>query len=107
MTTFCETFFDNVRVPKENFVGEVNKRLEHGQGAARLRAHLHRPPKLSAYALARLKLLAERMGAFEDAAFRDRYTRLRLDLADHRWRSTRPMSKSSAAASCSAPMSPC
>ena len=36
---FCEVFFDNVRVPKENLVGQPNKGWDHGQGAARLRAH--------------------------------------------------------------------
>jgi len=41
-------------------------------------------PRQSAYALARLKMLAERVGAWEDEVFQDRYTRLRLDLEDHK-----------------------
>jgi alkylation response protein AidB-like acyl-CoA dehydrogenase len=41
-------------------------------------------PKQSSYALARLKQLAERMGVSDDPGFHDRYTRLRLDLADYR-----------------------
>ena len=32
----------------------------------------------------RLKLLAERMGVWDDEVFQDRYTRLRLDLEDHK-----------------------
>jgi alkylation response protein AidB-like acyl-CoA dehydrogenase len=39
-------------------------------------------PKLAAYALGRLRLLAERMGISDDPAFEDRYVRLRLELAD-------------------------
>jgi alkylation response protein AidB-like acyl-CoA dehydrogenase len=39
-------------------------------------------PRQSAYALSRLKLLAERMGVWEEAEFQDRYARLRLELED-------------------------
>ncbi len=81
---FCETFFDNVRVPAKNLVGEVN----HGWTMAKALLGFERiflgSPRQSAHALTRLRLLAERMGVWEDMAFQDRYTRLRLDLADHR-----------------------
>ena len=81
---FCETFFDNVRVPRENLVGEVN----HGWTMAKALLGFERifigSPKQSAYALARLRRLADRIGAWDDVAFQDRYRRLRLDLADHR-----------------------
>jgi len=81
-TDFCEVFFDNVRAPAENVVGEVdqgwnvakavlgNERLFLG-GATR--------PEI---AIGRLERLAESRGAFEDPAFRSRYARLRLDLYD-------------------------
>ena len=39
-------------------------------------------PRQSAYALSRLKILADRMGAGEDPLFQDRYTKLRLELED-------------------------
>ena len=41
---FCQVFFDNVRVPRDALVGELERRLDRGQGAARLRAALHRQP---------------------------------------------------------------
>ena len=41
-------------------------------------------PRQSSYALSRLRMLAERMGVWEDEGFQDRYTRLRLDLEDHK-----------------------
>ncbi|MGH7120909.1 MAG: acyl-CoA dehydrogenase family protein [Acetobacteraceae bacterium] len=81
---FCEIFFDNVRVPCDNLVGEIN----HGWTMAKALLGFERlllgSPRQASYALARLRLLAERMGVADDPAFRDRYTRLRLDLADHR-----------------------
>jgi alkylation response protein AidB-like acyl-CoA dehydrogenase len=39
---------------------------------------------MSSYALGRLKQIADRMGAWEDPTFVERFTRLRLDLADLR-----------------------
>jgi alkylation response protein AidB-like acyl-CoA dehydrogenase len=81
---FCETFFDNVRVPKGNLVGEVNKGWTMAKALLGFERIFIGSPKQSAYALARLKLLAEHMGVSEDPAFLDRYTRFRLDLADYR-----------------------
>ena len=79
---FCEVFFDNVRVPKDNLVGEVNKGWTMAKALLDFERIAIGSPKLSSYALGRLKLLAERMGVAEDPVFRDRYTALRLDLAD-------------------------
>jgi len=80
---FCEVFFDDVRVPRENLVGEPNK----GWGMAKALLGFERiflgSPRQSGYALGRLRLLAERMGVWEDDTFRDRYLRLRMDLEDH------------------------
>jgi alkylation response protein AidB-like acyl-CoA dehydrogenase len=81
---FCETFFDNVRVPRENLVGEVNKGWSMAKALLGFERIYIGSPKMSSYALGRLKQLAERVGVWEDKAFQDRYTRLRLDLADHR-----------------------
>jgi alkylation response protein AidB-like acyl-CoA dehydrogenase len=79
---FCEVFFDNVRVPKENLVGQPNKGWDMAKALLGFeRIHLG-SPRQSAYALARLKLLAERMRVWEEAAFQDQYARLRLDLED-------------------------
>ncbi len=81
---FCEVFFDHVRVPAENLVGEVNQGWTMAKALLGFERIFLGAPKQSQYALARLKQLAARMGVWEDAAFQDRYTRLRLDLADLR-----------------------
>ncbi len=41
-------------------------------------------PRQSGYALSRLRMLAEHMGMDEDPQFAERYTRLRMDLEDHK-----------------------
>lgn len=79
---FCEVFFDNVRVPAENLVGEVNRGWDMAKALLGFERIFIGAPRQSAYALSRLKLLAERMGVAEEPAFADRYARLRLDLED-------------------------
>ena len=81
---FCEVFFDNVRVPRENLVGEPNKGWSMAKALLGFERIFLGSPRQSGYALARLKLLAERLGISRDADFQDRYTRLRLDLEDHK-----------------------
>src|SRR4051794_12951604 len=79
---FCEVFFDNVRVPKENLVGQPNRGWDMAKALLGFeRIHLG-SPRQSAYALARLRQLAERMGVWGDPTFQDRYAQLRLDLED-------------------------
>jgi len=79
---FCEVFFDNVRVPKENLVGQLNKGWDMAKALLGFERIFIGSPRQSAYALSRLKILAERMGVWEDETFQDRYARLRLDLED-------------------------
>ncbi|ONG48364.1 acyl-CoA dehydrogenase [Pseudoroseomonas deserti] len=81
---FCEVFFDNVRVPAENLVGEVNKGWSMAKALLGFERIFLGSPRQSGYALARLRTLAERMGVFEEPDFQDRYIRLRCDLEDHK-----------------------
>ena len=79
---FCETFFDHVRVPRENLVGQLNKGWDMAKALLGFERIFIGSPRQSAYALSRLKILAERMGVWEEAEFQDRYARLRLELED-------------------------
>jgi hypothetical protein len=79
---FCEVFFDDVRVPKENLVGQPNKGWDMAKALLGFERIFLGAPRQSAYALSRLKLLAERMGVADDPVFQDRYARLRLELED-------------------------
>jgi len=79
---FCEVFFDNVRVPAGNLVGESNKGWTMAKALLGFeRIHLG-SPKQSAHALERLKLLGERMGVSEEPGFQDSFARLWLELED-------------------------
>ena len=80
---FCEVFFDGVRVPRANLVGEPNQGWTMAKALLGFeRIHLG-SPRQSSLALRRLKVLAQRMGVSDDPEFQERYTRMRLDLADH------------------------
>ena len=79
---FCEVFFDNVRVPARNLVGTPNRGWDMAKALLSFERIYLGSPRLSAYAFARLRQLAERMGVWEDAAFQETYGRLRLDLED-------------------------
>lgn len=81
---FCEVFFDNVRVPKDNLVGEVNRGWTMAKALLGFERIFLGSARQSAYALTRLRQLAERVGVAENPVFADRYTQLRLDLADHK-----------------------
>jgi alkylation response protein AidB-like acyl-CoA dehydrogenase len=79
---FAEVFFDNVRVPRENLVGEPNKGWTYAKALLGFERIFLGSPRQSSHALARLRLLAGRMGAWEDPVFSDRYARLRMELED-------------------------
>jgi alkylation response protein AidB-like acyl-CoA dehydrogenase len=81
---FCEVFFDNVRVPKDQIVGAVDKGWTMAKNLLSFERIGIGSPRQSGYALQRLKLLAEHMGLEDDPQFLDRYTRLRMDLEDHK-----------------------
>jgi alkylation response protein AidB-like acyl-CoA dehydrogenase len=81
---FCEVFFDNVSVPKDNLVGELNQGWTMAKALLGFERIFLGSPRQSAHALGRLRQLAEQIGCWNNPAFRDRYVRLHLDLADHK-----------------------
>lgn len=83
-TDFCEVFFDNVRVPAENLVGEVDKGWNVAKSVLGHERIFLGAPTRPEIAIDRLEKLATARGAFSDPAFRSRYAKLRLDLYDLR-----------------------
>lgn len=81
-TDFCEVFFDNVRVPAENLVGEVDKGWNVAKSVLGHERIFLGAPTRPEIAIERLEKLATARGAFSDPAFRSRYAKLRLDLYD-------------------------
>ncbi|OGA47502.1 MAG: acyl-CoA dehydrogenase [Betaproteobacteria bacterium RIFCSPLOWO2_12_FULL_62_13] len=79
---FCEVFFENVRVPQANLVGGLNR----GWTVAKALLSFERvnigSPRRPQYALTRLAQLARAKGLFDDPGFVDKFTTLRLDMAD-------------------------
>jgi alkylation response protein AidB-like acyl-CoA dehydrogenase len=79
---FAQVFFDDVRVPLDALVGELNKGWTIAKallGFERLGIGSPRRPR---YAFTRLEKVAKSRGLMEEPAFADRFTQLRLDLAD-------------------------
>ena len=79
---FCEVFFDQVRVPRANVVGELNG----GWGIAKALLGFERlfsgSPKHANHALQQIFSIARQRGLLADPAFADRLAELRLDAAD-------------------------
>ena len=81
-TDFCEVFFDDVRVPVENVVGEIDQGWDVAKsvlGHERIFLGATTRPEI---AMERLEKLARARGAFDDPAFLSRYARHRLDIYD-------------------------
>ncbi|BCH31616.1 acyl-CoA dehydrogenase [Mesorhizobium sp. L-8-10] len=81
-TDFCEVFFDNVRVPVENVVGEVDQGWNVAKSVLGHERIFLGAPTRPEIAIERLEKLAGARGAFNDPAFLSRYARHRLDLYD-------------------------
>ncbi len=79
---FCEVFLENVRVPRANLVGELNKGWTIAKALLGFERIFLGSPKQSQYALARVQEAAQRLSLFQDTGFVDRYTKLALDVAD-------------------------
>jgi alkylation response protein AidB-like acyl-CoA dehydrogenase len=81
---FSEVFFDEVRVPKANLVGEMNRGWTMAKALLGFERIFLGSPRQSAHAFARLEGLARHCGVWDDPAFQDQYIRLQLDLEDHK-----------------------
>jgi len=79
---FCEVFFDNVRVPRENLVGELHQGWNVSKALVGHERLLIGNPRHCRTALARLQALGRALGHFDDPGFLDRYTRLAFDVDD-------------------------
>ena len=79
----CHTFFENVRVPHANLVGELNKGWAVNSSLLGLERVYVGLPKHSAHGLARLHDLMTLTGAWDVEAAVDRFTQFQLDLEDH------------------------
>ncbi len=79
---FCEVFFDNVRVPAENLVGQLNGGWTIAKALLGFERIFLGSPKQAQYALGQLARLAQSRQLFDDPVFVQRFTALRLDVAD-------------------------
>ncbi len=79
---FCEVFLENVRVPAGNLVGALNRGWTIAKALLSFERVNIGSPRRPQYALKRLAQVARAKGLFEDPGFVDRYTQLRLDMAD-------------------------
>ena len=78
---FCEVFFDNVRTPASNLVGELNQGWAVAKSLLGFeRIHIG-SPKLPEYGLQVLMSVARARGVEHDPLFRDRLAQLQLDVA--------------------------
>ena len=77
---FCEVFFDAVRTPAANLVGELNRGWTIAKSLLTFERIFIGSPKLPEYGLAMLENLARARGMFDDPLFRDKYTQLKLDV---------------------------
>lgn len=80
---FCEVFFDNVQVPADALVGEVNKGWSITKALMGGERLFLGAAAQSFNALTVLRHVAKATGCWGEAAFMQSYARLAADLADH------------------------
>ena len=81
-SSFCEVFFDNVRVPKENLVGDLNRAWSMAKSVLGSERIMIGHPKLARFPLELLTRLLQSRGQWDEPAVRSRYDELRLDVVD-------------------------
>ena len=79
---FCEVFLDDVRVPADCMVGEINQGWTIAKALLGFERIFLGSPTQSQFALMRLEEMADGAGLFNDPAFADKIIRLKLDVLD-------------------------
>ncbi len=80
---FSEVFFDDVRVPKGNIVGEVNQGWTMAKNLLGFERIFLGGPRQASGALAKLKRLGQHYELLSDPAFIDAYAGFQMELEDH------------------------
>ncbi len=79
---FCEVFFDDVRVPRENLVGALNEGWTVAKALLGFERLFTGSPKHSQHTLRQVERLARQRGLQDDPAFQARLAELKLDALD-------------------------
>lgn len=79
---FCEVFFDDVRVPAENLVGELHKGWNIAKQLLGFERIFSGSPKHSQHTLVQVREVARSRRLLSDAVWADRYAEALLDVAD-------------------------
>lgn len=77
---FAEVFFDDVRVPLENLVGELNDGWRVAKAVLSSERVGAGSPQLAYDGLERVRKVAQATGAMDDPAFRDRLARTEIEV---------------------------
>ena len=80
---FSEVFFDNVRVPKDNIVGEVNQGWTMAKALLGFERVFLGSPRQASNALDKLRRLGAHYGLSDVPKFIEHYTGFRMELEDH------------------------
>jgi alkylation response protein AidB-like acyl-CoA dehydrogenase len=79
---FAQVFFDNVRVPLDALVGEINKGWTIAKALLGFERLTIGSPRRTRYAFTKLEKVARSRGLLDDPGFADKFAQLKLDLAD-------------------------
>jgi alkylation response protein AidB-like acyl-CoA dehydrogenase len=79
---FCEVFFDNVRIPKDNLVGELNQGWTIAKTLLGFERLNHGSPRRAQYPLRKVQAIARQAGFWTDSEFQTKYVKLRMDVED-------------------------
>ncbi len=79
---FCEVFFDNVKVPKENLVGKINEGWTMAKSLLGSERISIGSPHVARYPLSLVREYAQLTGLFADPLFRAKFVELKLDIED-------------------------